>query len=123
MKHAKNYTSDSRKKTVEKSAVFEKERSKFFGDSKNTVSVSDANDFERHGGGTVNGIFIAASRAETAFAAKRDKFQVAAFGAAVHGTTIRGVATMDHSVNVFHDGRTGMSSIFNFFIMVNKNFL
>ena len=123
MKHTENDASDSRKKTAKERAVIQEKGSKFFRNSKDEVSVFYMNDFKGHGGSAVNGIFIAAGRAETAFAAERNKFKIAAFGTAVHGTAVRGVAAIYHPVYVIHNRRTWMGSIFNFFIMINDDFL
>ena len=123
VEHTENDTSDSRKKAVEEAAVFQKERPEFFCDSKDTVSVLDVDNFKRHGGGAVYGVFISASGTETAFTTKRDKLKVTTFGASVHGPTIRRVTTMNHSVDVFDNRTAGMGSIFNFFIMVNNDVL
>lgn len=72
------------------------------------MSVNTLDDFERHGSGALDRIEIATGRTETAFAAKRNEFQGAAFGAAVHGATKGRVATVDHLVNVFDNSLTGM---------------
>ena len=61
-------------------------------------------EFKRHGGSPVDGVFVAAGRAEPAVAAERDKFKLAAVGAGIHCAAIGRVATVDHFVNVFDDG-------------------
>lgn len=123
VEHAQDDTPDGRKQAVKKGTVLQEVRAEFICDSKNTVSVFDMDDFERHRGGSVNGVFIATSRTKAAFAAKRDKFKIAAFGAPIHGTAKRRVTTMNHLVYVFHNRKTWMKSIFNFLVMVNKNTL
>lgn len=55
--------------------------------------------------------------------AERNKLKLAAFRAAVHGTTIRRVTTMNHLLNVLNDSVARMKSIYYFFIMISKNFL
>lgn len=123
VEHVEDDASDRRKKTVQKRAVFQEIGSQFFGNGEDEVSVLYVDNFKRHGGGTVNGVFIAAGRAEAAFATERDKLQVAALGASIHGTAIGRVTTMNHPVYVIHNRGTGMGSIFNFFIMVTDDFL
>ena len=66
---------------------------------------------------------ISLCRAETAVASEGDKFKLAAMGAAVHGTAKSWIATVDHLVNIFHLSRSGMKSIFDFFIIVCKDSL
>ena len=66
---------------------------------------------------------ISVGRAETAVASEGDKFKLAAMGAAVHGTAKSWIATVDHLVNIFHLSRSGMKSIFDFFIIVCKDSL
>lgn len=87
------------------------------------MPVLDGNEFEGHGGSSVNGIFIATGRTETGFTAERDELEVAAGGAGIHGTSERRVTTMKHLVNVFNDGLTRMQSINHFFIIITKNIL
>ena len=41
------------------------------------MPVLDGNEFEGHGGSSVNGIFIATGRTETGFTAERDELEVA----------------------------------------------
>lgn len=91
--------------------------------SKNTMSVSTVNELERHGSSPVNGIFGTAGGAEPGVTAKRDEFEFAAMSASIHGAAIRGIPTMDHLFDVFHDNSPRMKSIFNFFVIVFKNLL
>ena len=88
-----------------------KKMTKFFGNGKNTMSVWTFNYLERHGSGSVNGIFIATGRTKTAFAPKRYKFVFTTGATAVHGTAKRRVATIEHTVYVFHDGSSWVSGI------------
>ena len=43
--------------------------------------------------------------------------------AAIHGTAEGRITTVDHLIDIFHLSLSGMKSIFNFFIIVSKNFL
>ncbi len=56
-------------------------------------------------------------------ASKRDELKFAAMGTAVHGAAVRGIPTVNHLFNVFHDNRTGMKNVFNFFVVFYKNLL
>ena len=53
-------------------------------------------------------VFVAAGRAETALTSERNEFKFSAMGTAIHGTAMRRVTTMNHLVDIFYDGRTGM---------------
>ena len=90
---------------------------------KDAVTMSSIYNFKRHGGSAVNGIFIAAGRTEAAFTAERNKFKCAAVRTAVHGTAKGRVAAVNHFIDIFHLSISGMKRIFNFFIIVSKNFL
>lgn len=72
------------------------------------MPVLDGNEFEGHGGSSVNGIFIATGRTETGFTAERDELEVAAGGAGIHGTSERRGTTMKHLVNIFDNRCAGM---------------
>lgn len=56
-------------------------------------------------------------------AAERDKFKFTAVGTAEHGATIRGITTVNHLINIFHNNGTGMKGIFHFFVVLFKNLL
>lgn len=108
---------------VKEAAVFKEEMPQVLIDRKDTVPVRNVDELKRHVGGAFHGILIAAGRAETAVAAERDIFEVAAFRAAVHGTAKRGVTTVDHLLDVFDDSVARMKSINHFFVMICKDFL
>lgn len=55
--------------------------------------------------------------------AERDEFEVPAVRTTVHGTAKRRITAVDHLIDIFHLSFSGMKSIFNFFIMVCKDFL
>lgn len=111
VKHAKYNTADGRKQTIKEVTVFKKKRTEFFCDSKNTVTVLNIDDFKRHRGSTVYGIFVSAGRAKPAMATKRNKLKIAAFGATVHGSTIRRVTTIKHLLDIFDNRLTRMQDI------------
>ena len=96
---------------------------KVFINSKDTVSVRDIDELESHVGGTFHGILIAAGRAETAVAAERDEFKVAAFWTAVHSAAKRRVTTVNHLLDIIDHSVARMKSIYHFFIMIGKDSL
>lgn len=99
------------------------EVTKVFINSKNTMSVLDINKFKRHGSSAFHGILVFVGRAETAVASEWDKFKLAAMGTAVQGIAKSWIAIVDHLVNIFHLSRSGMKSIFDFFIIACKMFI
>ena len=70
---------------------------------------------------TVLVIFITAGGTEAAFAAEGNEFKIAAVRTAIHGTTPRRVAAVDHLVYVFHNGGPGMEFIDKLFIIIVEN--
>ena len=90
----------------------------FIIDGKDTMTMSNMNQFEGHTGSAIHSIFYAASGAETAMTAKRDKFQLSTVGTAVHGAAKSGIATVNHFIDIFHLSLSEMKSMFNFFIIV-----
>ena len=66
---------------------------------------------------------VAAGRAETAVATKRNELKFTAVRAAIHGTTKRRVATINHFFYIFDDRVTRMLNINHFLKMVFKNLL
>ena len=111
------------KKAVKQVAVFEKKRAKMLINGKDAVPVLDIDQFKRHFSGAFHGVFCAAGRAETAVASERDKLKFTAIRTAIHGTAKSRVTTVDHLIDIFHLSISGMKNIFNFFIMVGKDFL
>lgn len=57
-----------------------------FIDGEDTMAVPDIDEFKRHGGRTLHGIFIAAGRTEAAVTPERNKLKIAAMRTAIHGT-------------------------------------
>ena len=122
-KHPGNDTGSSMKQTVKKRAVMEKENTQIFINGENTVTVLDVDEFTSHGSSAIHRILIAAGRAEAAVTAEGNKLKLSAVRAAIHGAAVRRITTMDHLVNVSHLSWSGMKSIFDYFIIVRKNFL
>jgi hypothetical protein len=85
--------------------------------------VSTVNQFKSHGGRTFLTVFDTAGRAKTAFAAERRKFHVPTMRAGIHGSAVRRVTAVDHLGDIFHYNISWMKGIFNYFIIVFKNFL
>ena len=111
------------KQAVKERAVFEKEIPEVFVNGKNTVAMGGLDELESHAGRAFHGIFDATGRAEAAVASEGNEFQVTAMGTGIHGTAKGRIATVDHLINVFHFRFSGMEGIFNFFVIVGKNFL
>ena len=109
------------KKTVKKAAVVEEINTEFFGNGKNTVPVDTSNKFAGHVEGTEQIVFVTAGRAETALATEGNELHGTATGAAIHGTTIRRVTTMNHLANIFNDRRTRMKFVDYMLIIISKN--
>lgn len=108
---------------IEERAVFEEEVTKLLIDGKDAVSVNNIDELEGHRGSAPHGVEITAGRAKAAVAAEGDKFQLTALRAAVHSAAERRVTAAQHTIDIFHHRRSGMKSIFDFFIIVSKNFL
>lgn len=121
--HAGNNVVNSMKKAVKERAVFEEKMPEVFVNGKNAMAVLDIYQLKRHTGSAFHGIFISAGRAETAVAAERDKFKFSTVGAAIHSSTEGRITTVNHLIDIFDFSISGVKSIFNFFIMVSKDFL
>ena len=74
------------KETVQERTVLKEKGTETFINSKNAMAVLDTDEFERHTGGAFHSIFVSAGRAKAAVAAKRNKLEITAVGAGVHGT-------------------------------------
>ena len=92
-------------------------------DCENTMTVCAVKKLKGHTGRTFLGILHTASGAEAAFAAEGNKFHVVASGADIHGTAKRRIATIQHFIDIFHLRISGMKSVFDYFIIVIKDFL
>ena len=109
--------------TIKKRTVFQEKVAEMLINCENTMPVGNIYQLKGHRGSAFHRILIAASRAEAAVAAKRNKLQVIAMRANVHGAAKRRIPTMDHFINIFHLRFSGMKSIFNFFIIIGENSL
>ena len=122
-KHAGDNTGNGMEQAVKQGAVFQKEIAKSFINGEDAVAVRDIDQLKGHRGSAIHGIFVTTGRAEAAVTAERNKFKLTAMRAGIHGTAKRWVTTVDHLINIFHLSFSGVKSIFNFFIIVCKNFL
>lgn len=111
------------KQTIKQRTVFKEKITKIFINGEDTMAVLNMNQFEGHTGSAVHGVFVTAGRAETAVATERNKLKLTAVRTAIHGTTKRGITTINHFIDIFHLRISGMKSIFYFFIMVEKDSL
>ena len=121
--HARDNTGNRVKKAIKQGAVIKEESTEILIDSKNAVAVLDINKFKGHRGSAVHGVFVTTGRAKTTMTAEGNKFKLSTMRTAVHGTTKRRIATVDHFIDVLHLGSSGMKSIFNFFVVVSKDLL
>ena len=83
----------------------------------------DIDDLKGHRGSSVNGIHVAAGRAEAGMTAKRDKFEIDTARAGKHGTPKGRIAAVNHFFYIFDDRVTRMLNINHFLKMVFKNLL
>ena len=116
--HAKNDVADRMKKAIEQRAISAEEDTKFLRDGKNAMSVNALNDFERHGSGALDGIEITAGRAETTFAAKRNKFERTTRRAPIHGSAISRISAMNHLIDAFKNNRASLKGVLDFFVVI-----
>lgn len=79
-----------------------------FVNGENTMSVGTMDEFKSHRGRALKGVLDAAGGTEAALTAERDKLEIAAMRAAVHGTAKGRIAAVEHAVNIFNDNFTGM---------------
>ena len=111
------------KEAVQERTVLKKKGSEIFINGKNAMAVLDIDELKRHTGGAFHSIFISAGRTKAAVTAKRNKLEVTTVWTIVHGTAKRRITTVDHLIDIFHLSFSGMESIYDFFIMVCKDFL
>ena len=111
------------KEAVQKGAVMEEKLAEPGINGKDTMSVGDIDELKGHGGSAFHGVLVATGGAETAVAAERDELKPAAAWAAVHGAAKGRIATVNHLIDIFHFRIPGVEGIYNFFVMVSKNFL
>ena len=108
---------------VEEGTVFEKERPEILIDSEDTMPVGDIDKLKGHTGSAFHGILVTAGGTEAAVTSEGNEFKFPTFGAAVHGTAIRRITTINHLLDVFNNCVARMKSIYHFFIMIGKDFL
>lgn len=94
-----------------------------FVNGKDAVAVAVLQELEGHGGGALLAVFDAASGAEAALAAERDKLHLPALGAGIHGPAKGRVAAAYHLFDVLHFNGPRMEGVLNYFIVVFKNLL
>lgn len=116
-------TADSLEEAVKQGTVIQEERTQVFINGEDDMPVSTAEEFKGHFSGAFNAVLIATGRAEFGMAAKGDEFKFATVSTAKHGATERGIPTINHFFDVFHDNGTGMKDILYFFIVFFKNLL
>lgn len=120
-KHAKDNISDSMEKALKKGVVFAEEDTKFFRNRKNTVSVNTRNEFAGHTKSPFLIIHVAAGRAETALAGKRNRFKFTTVRTAIESVTIRRIMAMDHAFDIIHNIFARTKNVLDVFIVVRKN--
>ena len=81
------------KKTVEQRAVMEKNPPEVFINGKDTVPMSNIDQFKRHTGSAFHGILVRNLRTKSAVATKGNKFKISTVGADIHGTAEGRIAT------------------------------
>ena len=118
-----NNTGNRMEKTMKQSSALKGKITEIFINREDVVSVLNVNQFKRHRCSTFHGILVTARGKETAVVAKRNGLKISTVWAAIHSTTKRRITTVDHLIDIFHLRRSGMKSIFNFFIIVGKDSL
>ena len=121
--HTGNNAGNRMEKRRKQGSVVKEKITEIFINREDTVSVLDVNEFKRHGCSTFHRVLVAAGGAETAVAAKRNELKFSTVRASIHSATKSRVTTVDHFFDIFHLGRSGIKSIFDFFIIVGKDFL
>ena len=71
--------------TFQERTVLKEKVAETFINSKNTMAVLDTDELERHTGGAFHSIVVAAGRTKAAVTTKRNKLEITAVGAGVHG--------------------------------------
>ena len=116
--HAKDDVADRMKEAVKQRAISAEKDAKFFRNSEYTMPMNALNDFERHRSSALDRIEISTRRTETAFAAKRNKFERTTRRTPVHSTAVRRIATMNHLFDVFENNRASLKGVLDFFVVV-----
>ena len=116
--HTKNDIANRMKKTIEQRTISAEKDTKLLWDGKNAMSVNTLNDLERHGSGALDGIEISTGRAETAFAAKRNKFERTTRRTPIHGSAISRISAMNHLIDAFKNNRASLKGVLDFFVVI-----
>ena len=87
------------------------------------MAVLDIKEFKRHRGSPVDGIHVAAGRAEAGMTAERNKLEIPTARTGIHGTTKGRIAAVNHFFYILDDRVTRVLEINHFFKMVSKNLL
>ena len=74
VKQSQNGRTDSREKTIQQRTVFIEEDAEILINSENTMTMNTVHKLKRHSSSSINGIFSATGRTESAFTAKRNEF-------------------------------------------------
>lgn len=85
--------------------------------------MGSSDEFEGHGGSTLDGIESAAGRTKTAVASKGYELCLRALRAAVKSSAEGRIAAVNHLLDVFQLDIARMASVFNFFVMITKDLL
>lgn len=118
-----NDIGSSLKEAVKQIAVFKEKMAEGFVNGKDQVPVSTMNQFKGHSSRLVVGIFGSTGRAKFGMTSKRDKFKIPTMRAAIHGTAIGGIPTVDYFFDVFQYNRSWFYIIFNNFIVIFEHLL
>lgn len=116
-------TADGLEEAVKQGTVIEEEGAQVFINGEDDMPVSTAEEFERHFSGAIDAVLVTTGRAKFGMAAKGDEFKFPTMSTAIHGTTKRGIATINHLLDVLHDNGPWVKDIFNFLIVIIKNLL
>ena len=87
------------------------------------MAVLDIKEFKRHRGSPVDGIHVAAGRAEAGMTAERNKFEIPTARTGIHGTTKGRIAAVNHFYYILDDRVKRVLEINHVFKMVSKNLL
>ena len=85
------------------------------------MSVNTGNQLAGHMERTHLIILVTTGRTEATLASEENKFKFATMRAAIHGTAISRVTTMNHLANIFNNSRTRMELINDMFVVISKN--
>lgn len=123
MEEIKDYVTNRIKEAIQERTVFQEKMAKIFIDGKDAVPMRNSGHRESHNSSSLNGIFVAAGRTETAMTTERNEFKTGTFGTGIHCAAIRRITAMDHFFYIFDHGRTRMKKVNHFFIVICKDFL